>query len=301
MAAVVPAGALCNPEWYINTSSTCPYGRNLTGDLTLPNDANFFDLLMVLYGYMPYLVILGGFVALCWYRGTSQLVFLMFGGLVVFLGELIWKPLLGAPRPIGSCVFTCGMPSSHATISIGFLTWMLLEGILRKQLSRNAIFAVELEPPRKPRERSESYWEDDPPVARITRKQRVKWVVAWLVVLFPVPFSRVALMDHSWAQITAGSFIGCFEALLFYFLLNRFGAYLDVFLLERCCLMRNGKTCGLCSDPFFHNNYEPNHYIKRNTLVRANRALAKNSRAAVVPSEVDETKTDEPHSPYAVL
>jgi len=298
MAAVVPAAALCSPSWYVNESSTCPYGRNLTGDITLPNDADFFDLLMVLYGYIPYLVILGAFATLCWYRGTSQLAFLTFGGFVVFMGELVWKPLLSHARPLGSCVFTCGMPSSHATISIGFLTWMLLEGIVRRRVSRNAIFAVELEAPEKPRQRSESYWEDDPPVARITIKQRVKWCVAWCIVLFPVPFSRVALLDHSWAQVTAGSFIGCFEALIFYFLLNRFGAYLDVFLVEKCCLYK-GKSCGICSDPFFHNNYEPNHFLKRNTLVRANRALARNARVAIFEAD---TKVDEQeHSPYGVL
>jgi len=259
---------------------------------------------MVLYGYIPYLVILGGFAALCWYRGTSQLLFLSFGGIVVFMGELIWKPLLSHARPLGSCVFTCGMPSSHATISIGFLTWMLLEGLLRKRVSRNAIFAAEVELPEKPRQRSESYWEDDPPVARITPKQRFKWCVAWVIVLFPVPFSRVALLDHSWAQVTAGSFIGCFEALLFYVILNRFGAYLDVFLVEKCCVWKNGKTCGLCSDPFFHNNYEANHFLKRNTLVRANRDLAKNARtlAPISPPEIDEDiKTDEPGSPYGEL
>jgi len=113
--------------------------------------------------------------------------------------------------------------------------------------------------------------------------------VTWFVVLFPVPFSRVALRDHSWSQVTAGSFIGCFEALIFYFLLNRFGGYLDACLVEKCCL-RNGKTCGICYGPCFSNNYEPNHFLKRNTLVRANLALAKHARAP--SSEPDETKNE---------
>lgn len=224
---------------------------------------------------------------------------------MVFFGELVWKPLLSHPRPVGSCVFTCGMPSSHATISMGFLTWMLLEGILRNKRRGTAIYAPEAERPEETRRRAASYWEDAPPTVRITLKERWKWCVVWAILLFPVPFSRVALYDHSWAQVTAGSFIGCFEAVMFYVLLNRFGAYLDVFLVENWCL-RNGKTCGICSNPFFHNNYEPNHFLRINTLVRANRALARNARATALASIVpdasnDENRSEELLSPYEAL
>lgn len=294
---------LCPPVWSEVPNGVCPFGTALPGDITLPNDANFFDLLMVIYGYVPYVVILGGFFALCWYRGTAQLAFLFFGGGIVFFGELIWKPILSQSRPYGSCLTTCGMPSSHATISIGFLTWMLLEGLFRKKRHGADLVSVDIELPDSSRARTGSFWEDDSPVARITPKQRAKWCIFWIVVLLPVPFSRVALRDHSWAQVSVGSVLGALEALAFYFILSRFGAYLEFCFIGKSCL-RNGRTCGLCIGPLFSNNYEPNHFPKRATLVKANIALARASRARphndegeTVPQTEEEAKLDSNYTP----
>ena len=44
----------------------------------------------------------------------------------VIYGITIWlKYVVSEPRPAGTCLESCGMPSGHSSISIGFLIWYL--------------------------------------------------------------------------------------------------------------------------------------------------------------------------------
>ena len=69
------------------------------------------------------------------FRSTRSLAFLSFILFSVALGELIFKRIVSSPRPARSCLHSCGMPSSHATLSIGYFTLMLLDAlVLRSDL-----------------------------------------------------------------------------------------------------------------------------------------------------------------------
>jgi hypothetical protein len=49
------------------------------------------------------------------------------------MNELILKKIVAKPRPVGSCNISCGMPSSHATLAVGYCTWILLEIIFHQE------------------------------------------------------------------------------------------------------------------------------------------------------------------------
>jgi len=91
------------------------------------------------------------------------------------LNELVFKQLLGSARPAGSCLTTNGMPSSHALISMGMCVWLVLE----------VLFHQCVEP-----------------------AERAGCIVALLLALPPVLPSRVALHDHSVAQVAVGGLLG---------------------------------------------------------------------------------------------
>eukprot|EP00928_Gymnodinium_smaydae_P078879 TRINITY_DN62937_c0_g1_i1.p1 TRINITY_DN62937_c0_g1~~TRINITY_DN62937_c0_g1_i1.p1 ORF type:complete len:440 (-),score=55.60 TRINITY_DN62937_c0_g1_i1:274-1539(-) len=222
----------CEPDWLRNSSAaTCPYGTKLLGDITsgypvwrcrrlhgedqpcrvaqLVNAAN------VVISYMPFVVIAVGALELVVSRGTRELLFLLFVALTSALGELAFKRIVSMPRPVGSCNVNCGMPSSHATFSVGFFVLMLLDCASRV----NPIEAFEAKTCwRRFVEREMALLSG--PLSKSTTLSNqafVLMIIQWALFLLPVPISRVILHDHTTSQICVGAVIGTLEALLFYY------------------------------------------------------------------------------------
>mmetsp|Transcript_76488 Transcript_76488/g.134941 ORF Transcript_76488/g.134941 Transcript_76488/m.134941 type:complete len:312 (-) Transcript_76488:37-972(-) len=244
---------LCTPWWVIDAAAgevaTCPYGRKLPGDVTLPHDANPMEWIAVVYSYVPWLVIFGVIFELIFRRGTRQVLVLGFTVLSTSINELVVKRLILAPRPgaygpapgamtningvpIGSCCTTCGMPSSHATMSVGFLMLCLMDGILRIVPSQEALSPG---------------WSKDKPFSRRTcwsmvsltpllphqsfeQLEFIAYFVIWFCLLIPVPMMRVRTHDHTASQAYVGGWLGGVEAILWFrfmrFLANKYRHHL---------------------------------------------------------------------------
>ncbi|GLE03287.1 hypothetical protein PINS_up012177 [Pythium insidiosum] len=127
-------------------------------------------------------------------RSWARLFSFFFIPIVAVINAGIFVPSLGncseCPRPCGACVASKGMPSGHATNSIGLCLWLLLESIIgfgrRWPMSRKLLFNV-----------------------------------GNILLFVPVPYSRVYLGDHTSLQVTIGSANGLVFGVI-YFLVVRF-------------------------------------------------------------------------------
>lgn len=205
-------------------------------DVTVPGNPDFWQILAVGYSYVPFLVVVAAVVELLIRRGTRQLSLLVFAGTITGLNELIIKRIVQQPRPgavfsvtptgetypelFGSCVNTCGMPSSHSTMSIGFLVLLFLDTGMRVVPSRGSLNGHETM-------RSASFTEPANffsvmplwPKPIMSHSQFLYFVAVWSTLLGPVPLMRVQLHDHTVAQVLVGCVLGAFEAVCYYFVL----------------------------------------------------------------------------------
>jgi membrane-associated phospholipid phosphatase len=147
---------------------------------------NAFAVLMIAYGLVPYALAV---VLVGWLLHAAHTTSLACVGLIVVitaLNEGLIKHLFEQHRPMGSCLYfrSFGMPSGHATGSIGMLVYCLLET-----------------------------WVDRPdtPTGR-----KAAASVALLLSLGPVPYSRVYLHDHYPGQVLAGAVEGAVYAVLWF-------------------------------------------------------------------------------------
>jgi len=171
----------------------CNHGTALPGDVTVPNDPNFGDVIAIIYGFIPYV---GGLVCLVLWifrRTVWPLLILIMAGIIVVLNEGCIKKLVSQARPSGSCLHTSGMPSSHSELAIGFWFYFHLEILIKGKIT------------------STSEW---------TTLKKGYVLMAVYVLLLPVPFTRVALHDHSWEQVGVGALVGICVASLWYCLMN---------------------------------------------------------------------------------
>ncbi|CAE8619675.1 unnamed protein product [Polarella glacialis] len=83
----------------LRSNSTCPYGRRLPGDVTLPHDASFIEWLAVIWSLLPYVIVVAVIIEFLLVRGTRQLSIIVFTGLVTCVNELVIKQLVVQPRP----------------------------------------------------------------------------------------------------------------------------------------------------------------------------------------------------------
>eukprot|EP00397_Hematodinium_sp_SG-2012_P054672 GEMP01066111.1.p1 GENE.GEMP01066111.1~~GEMP01066111.1.p1 ORF type:complete len:282 (+),score=51.29 GEMP01066111.1:27-848(+) len=183
--------SVCEP-WWLHTKEECPYGTLLLGDITLPNHLDVFAVAAIIYSYVPFAVAGVFILRFLWYRGTQELFFLTFSGLIVFCNEVIFKKLVAGYRPgqqfesgegktppnVGTCALSCGMPSSHASIATGFYLLILFEYF--------------------------SYVG----TAKVSHKDFAIFFLCWTCVLLPVPYARLILHDHSTTQVVCGGGLG---------------------------------------------------------------------------------------------
>lgn len=218
----------CVPAWAQNASepkkAECPYGRMLPGDVTW-NPKQFQEepvlvLLAVMWGYMPWVAVFGVVLELLVTRGTRQLSFCLFLGVLGLVNEKGLKAVALQKRPLGSCVVTCGMPSSHATLSMGLWALIVLDAAFRiSPLDRLVLQAAHqgqtrLCPGGGRLRCLNCFFLSQGGV--LSNLQFALVVTVYTLILMPVPISRVLLLDHSPEQVFAGSCWGMMLAVLWY-------------------------------------------------------------------------------------
>jgi len=235
----VSEASFCPLPWKLTKTSnaTCPYGYALPlVDVTVPNNATWIDWVCVFYGIIPFVIIgcasLETVVRAFFMRGlgTRETSFLLFVLMQVLLGEFFFKQLATQSRPDTTCATTCGMPSSHTTMSVGFFMLLFLDAVHRVM-------------PTFPRDlaNAQMYLRSEPAICcgnskgdlirslpgmlnfipitdyhTLTHHNFSVSVCVWGILLLPVGFTRTALNDHTPAQVTIGAIIGFCEAIAFF-------------------------------------------------------------------------------------
>ncbi|CRG98475.1 PAP2-like protein, putative [Plasmodium relictum] len=149
--------------------------------VTLKNTNDLLLVLAIVYGYVPlfliFLSILGFFI-------TYNKILLYFNLIIptqIILNELILKNIIKIRRPYNSALESYGMPSGHSSFSFSFITFILLH---------------------------------------LTESNKDKWnIVASILVLitlFPIPWSRFYIEDHTLSQVIVGCIIGIILGYLFF-------------------------------------------------------------------------------------
>lgn len=205
----------CSPLWF-TADLDCPYGRALPLSVTLPKDPNGWEVISVGYGYVPWIVCFSVLILFFVYRGTRELAVGIASCLAVGITELV-KKLVEQQRPLGSCLTSCGMPSSHAATSISLLVYFLLDAGYRVKpptVGRNHLLPD-----------GESVKGTSIkllkglcclPFSWISQYEFLAYFAIWMPLLLPVGISRVVLSDHSANQVMAGGFIGMFVAMIWF-------------------------------------------------------------------------------------
>lgn len=207
----------CLPTWR-QQGQECPFGRELAFDVSWNYEVHdtdpFWHLLAVMWSFVPVCVITLAVLEFFLRRGTRELQFLLFTATITLFNDSILKPLLAEPRPEGSCACTCGMPSGHATVSIGMLTLMLLDGMHRivpiqdDQVALSGLRRLCARPTTIPLTT----------LRVLSHAQFVMLSSVWVLLLLPVPWARVVLKDHSNSQVLAGGGLGALEAAIWFFI-----------------------------------------------------------------------------------
>jgi len=227
-------------------NAKCPYGTTLPMDVTWPmvpediammvEPITFLKILAVIYGYLPLLPVAFVLVDSAINRETRYLWILLWLGFLLCVNEGIVKKLVAEPRPgsmmelrgrngllEGSCVETCGMPSSHAAISMGWFTLSVLDAISKTDTSGDHI--DDTGSSRDVLVAEQRKWGDFirnfcwiPWVEKtdLTVREFISIVLYWCLLLVPVPFMRVVLRDHTESQAFAGCILGMTLAMVWW-------------------------------------------------------------------------------------
>jgi len=232
--------AACNPWWYNETVgfAGCPYGRHLPGDVTLPFDASPIEWIAVIYSYIPWFIVAGVLLEFLYTRGTRQISVILFTAAITLANELVVKRLVQQPRPgalgpapgimhdahgtlIGTCNISCGMPSSHATMAIGFLILTLYDGIIRVVPSVSSMNNKDAHMNRNCSMLSLISITPLSPKQVMDHAEFLGYFSTWMALLGPVPLMRVRLADHTATQVIIGSLLGAIYAALWFQLTTR--------------------------------------------------------------------------------
>jgi membrane-associated phospholipid phosphatase len=197
----------------------------------VPTPSSFFVHIMLIYGYIPYLIAAIHIIELLVRRGTRELSSALFLGFVTLLNEVIFKNFIHQQRPERSCLSSCGMPSGHSTMAIGLLTVCLLDTALRVAYRpEQDILARAIVQRDGGSSRGARYWKALCNYIRrqlvekftllpisswdeLSQAEAVLYSTVWFLLLFPVPLARVTTRDHTSEQVALGSCVGFCEGL----------------------------------------------------------------------------------------
>ncbi|KAF4673126.1 hypothetical protein FOL47_010972 [Perkinsus chesapeaki] len=207
----------CEPEWYTNSSSVCPYGTLLIGGVTAPNNVGFFEAVSLIYGYCVYAAMLFMILIMLWRRGLREYSFVIFFLVIFVINELGWKHIVPQVRPVGSCNLSCGMPSGHSAVSVAMWISIMLDIAYRIRQAEPG-YSVSGSWVNK----LKNFYQNGhflPTTFAISEDHFVIIAAIWSLVLLPTPLSRVILRDHTAEQAFMGGIVGTVEALVWYFIM----------------------------------------------------------------------------------
>ncbi|DAZ96006.1 TPA: hypothetical protein N0F65_009307 [Lagenidium giganteum] len=161
--------------------------------ISMPTEhVNFWDVVFSFYGMVPYVVPILIAIEMIVRRRTWMRVFsLLFIPIFAVVNSAILVKSLGScsecSRPCGSCIESKGMPSGHASNSIGLCLWLLLETLIGYGRVHN-----------------------------LSMTKRGVLALANILLFVPVPYSRVYLGDHTPLQVGVGSANGIVFAIIYF-------------------------------------------------------------------------------------
>uniref|UniRef100_A0A7S0FCX9 Phosphatidic acid phosphatase type 2/haloperoxidase domain-containing protein n=1 Tax=Pyrodinium bahamense TaxID=73915 RepID=A0A7S0FCX9_9DINO len=180
----------CLPEWSLQ-DKPCPHGHvsgvPLSHFTWHQDGASWVDYAAAFYATAPFALAVGFPAWFLWTRGTKEILGTAFFWLLALV-VVVLKLAIGQPRPPGSCLTSCGMPSGHTLESVGFFAWLLLE-VARSQ--------------------------------RTSSLGKCLLLACGGTLLLPVGWSRTVSQDHSWPQVIAGGAIGVCMGAGWFWLLNQ--------------------------------------------------------------------------------
>mmetsp|Transcript_53013 Transcript_53013/g.139918 ORF Transcript_53013/g.139918 Transcript_53013/m.139918 type:complete len:374 (+) Transcript_53013:112-1233(+) len=255
----------------------CPFGMALPGEVTWPSPPRGLSgdsaplttakVLMVAWSFLPYVVSVYIVTLLIIVRGTRQLWVALWLLIYVVLNELVVKSFLKEARPgtllevrtyngmlAGSCLESCGMPSTHAGITSGLFLLVFLDATFRIQSRPPGAGAgqARYSPPTGTSKRTGAGAEVRKswvfaksfcalPWAHqevLTPPEFVAYVFFWFLVLYPTAMARVVLMDHTPEQVIVGKLIGVVSALAWWRIVRNMQHFYEESVGEMVC-------CGL--------------------------------------------------------
>lgn len=191
--------------------------------VTWPKDMGGLEALAVFYSYVPWVIGFWSFLSLVVRRGTRELNFMLFTGFTVICAEVILKNVLSQDRPPRSCNTTCGMPSSHATLAVGFLSLRVFDVLLRARPRDHPVHASSFQACEQEGEGAASSAAEQIfsvlPVASAnehTIMGHLFRLLLWALLLAPVTWSRLVVNDHYPSQVIDGSILGFSLAVLWW-------------------------------------------------------------------------------------
>eukprot|EP00397_Hematodinium_sp_SG-2012_P035637 GEMP01038357.1.p1 GENE.GEMP01038357.1~~GEMP01038357.1.p1 ORF type:complete len:276 (+),score=36.46 GEMP01038357.1:382-1209(+) len=117
----------CLPAWS-KEGRACPYGYTLNipfSGFTVHKHVDYLDVLAFMLSSLPVVIFLYVHFRALVKRGIADLFGLLLFW-VLILTTVVAKIIIMQPRPDGSCLTSCGMPSGHAITSIGFVCWFAM-------------------------------------------------------------------------------------------------------------------------------------------------------------------------------
>jgi membrane-associated phospholipid phosphatase len=175
---------------YAGVPSGC-LGYAIPGlEVTVPATLDWLTVVAVGYSLVPWIGSVGLLTATAITKRYSLILCTTLLTFMITMNESLMKRALREPRPLGSCLGSYGMPSSHSLLSIGLWTYLALE-LTWGDVSMNGF---------RPR----------------SLRQRSALLGAAAALLVPVPFARVMVGDHTTSQVVAGVSLGVLMALLFF-------------------------------------------------------------------------------------
>mmetsp|Transcript_68916 Transcript_68916/g.150640 ORF Transcript_68916/g.150640 Transcript_68916/m.150640 type:complete len:501 (-) Transcript_68916:180-1682(-) len=250
--------------WARIEKGECPYGRKLPGDVSwrgsipvelqdivAPQDA--ISIAGVVWSFLPYLVAVVIFVDfIADGFGFKQFLIMLWLGLLIVINEGLIKRLVYEPRPgtllqttdytgryVGSCVESCGMPSSHSAMACGWFVLLFLDAVRRVhphalEIDReDAAQDADRREFHRVRFRCHLFWGlfliPTPWVRRehLNHRELLVTLAIWIFIMLPVPFFRIVLYDHTTDQVLFGCTLGVVLALLWYLFMLRQQAIWD--------------------------------------------------------------------------
>ncbi|CAA9986214.1 PAP2-like protein, putative [Plasmodium knowlesi strain H] len=155
--------------------------------VTLRNTNDIFSVVATVYGYIPYAFMLATLLGFLLTSNNMLLYFVFIIPTQLTINDIILKNILKMSRPIHSALQSYGMPSGHSSFSFSLLTFLILH-LLEAKKDKWTIMAC----------------------------------ILAIILLLPIPWSRVYIQDHTLYQVIFGSLLGFIIGVVFYMIKKQF-------------------------------------------------------------------------------